>query len=206
MPAVSDTNRIYRLEGVPTVPLTASSFVRAAQMGANIGRLVDSKPASRLLKGLRSLISGLETNYGQERLHAFVRALDAVVKLPPRTGYNEFAARCGTFAGRTEPVQNILRELYRLRSAAEHVNDFRSVFADLIEPECESLALQRALQAEVLASTVFIRILSSDNMTEHFAKDAWLDEFWKKTAADLDAFWDGVVDLERLPKFPMKLT
>ena len=85
------------------------------------------------------------------------------------------------------------------------MNDFKSVFADHIEPERESIVLQRVLQAEVLASTVYIRILLSDCMTESFSKDVWLDELWCRTDDELDAFWDDKVDLERLPKPPLRL-
>lgn len=202
--SISDTSRIFRLKGIPSVPFSASSLVRAAQMAANIGKLVDRKKQPRLLKGLRSLISGLATEHGEERLHAFVRALDAVVKLPKGKGNNVFATRCGTFAGRKDNVRKILLELYLLRNAAEHVNDFRTVFADLIEPEIERIVLQRVLQAEVLASSVYIRILSSDYMTASFANDEGLDELWSRTYDELDAFWGGSIDLEKLPEPPMK--
>jgi hypothetical protein len=174
-------------------------------MASNIARLVDKKERPRLVKGLRSLVFGLETDYGEERLHAFVRSLDAVVKLPHGKGNTEFAKRCGMFAGRKNNVLQILRELYLLRNAAEHVNDFKAVFADRIEPDRESVALQRVLQAEVLANSVYFRILSSDNMTACFSDDAWLDELWSKTDNELDAFWGGPIDIETVPKLHMKL-
>jgi hypothetical protein len=49
--SISDTTRIFRQEGIPSVPFTASTFVRAAQMAANIGTLVDRKKSSPPLKG-----------------------------------------------------------------------------------------------------------------------------------------------------------
>ena len=108
--AISDTSRIYSLEGVPAVPFNESHLVCGAQIAANIGKLVDRERPSRLQKGLRPLLSGLEVDYGEERLHAFVRALEAVVKLPVGKGSLEFAMRCSTFAGRSETTRKILKK------------------------------------------------------------------------------------------------
>gem|GEM_PF-3508125 len=203
--SVSETSRIFGLARRPSVSLDERSFVTAAQMATSIEKLNAREERPRLLKGLRSLVSGLETNYGEERLHAFVRALDAVVKLPPGKGMAEFAARCITFAGRNTATEKTLRELYRLRNAAEHVNDFKAVLSDYIAPERESVALQRVLQSEVLASTVYTRILSSDRLTERFSDNAWLDELWSRPADQRDELWNGTVDIEGLERPQMDL-
>jgi hypothetical protein len=76
------------------------------------------------------------------------------VKLPIGRGAEKFAERLRLFAGRAPRTNKVLTEIYKLRNAVEHVNDFRDLFAADIAPERESLAFQRLLQAEVLASTV----------------------------------------------------
>ena len=80
---ISDTAAMFH-NGVPgTLNLTEKDLARAAQMGECLTSLSSRSPVPRLFRGVRSFVSGLETRQGAERLHGFVRSLDAVTKLPP---------------------------------------------------------------------------------------------------------------------------
>jgi hypothetical protein len=176
--SVHDTSRVYRLEGSANLKLSAPVLVRAAHIATNMQRLLQTRPVPRLWKGVMSLITALESRAGADRIHGFVRALDAIAKPPQGEGERKFVHRCSMFAGRSDTSRNLLRELYQLRSAAEHLNDFQSVLDGYPFHERERIALQRTEQAEILARQVYVRILSSDELTGLFSDDPWLDRFW----------------------------
>lgn len=203
--AVHDTTRAFRLEGSATsLELSMKPLVRAAQVSSNMQLLLDMKPVPRLWRGVMSLISAFEARAGLERLHRFVRALEAITKSPRGEGERKFVHRGSIFAGRSESNRSLLRELYRLRSASEHLNDFQSVLEGYPWYEQEQIALHRAEQAEVLARHVFIQILSSERLTRLFSEDAWLDQFWALPDDQTSAFWGDPLDLSSIPLPPFR--
>ena len=113
--------------------------------------------------------------------------------------------RCTTFAGRQERDRESLRELFRLRSAVEHLHDVPSVLAAHPSYERERIALQRTEQAEVLARFVYVTILSSDELTAFFADDAWLDQLWAMGDDEASKFLGATIDLHAIPAPPLRL-
>jgi hypothetical protein len=80
----------------------------------------------RLRAGLNAVITGVEEPMANERLHQFVRALDGLMMIPWGGGKGVFAQRGATFVCGTD-LPNVLEELYKLRNAQEHMNDFKTV-------------------------------------------------------------------------------
>ena len=112
--------------------------------------------------------------------------------------------RPATFAGRQERDRELLRELFRLRSATEHLHDVPSVLATHPLYERERTALRRT-QTEVLARFVYVTILSSDELTAFFADDAWLDQLWAMRDDEAGKFWGPTIDLHTIPAPPLHL-
>lgn len=207
--SIRDTLRAYRAEGYITMELSLPVLLRAARIAANMERLFQkashrnanpfSKPICRLWKGVMSLISAVEAKSGDERLHRFVRAVEAVTKSPQGEGKRKFVHRGSLFAGRRETDRKLLEELYLLRSATEHLNDSVSLLSAYEFHERNRIALQRAVQSEVLARSVYVRILASDEMTTLFSDDAWLDQFWAMRDDQTGELWGNPVDLHSIP-------
>lgn len=164
-------------------------------MAANLTALYAREPTPRLLKGIRSFVSGLESQHGEQRLHGFVRALDGVTKLPRGKSEREFVKRCQIFTGSTTRDQKLLSELYRLRSAGEHLNPFELELSQYLRTDWEAVAMRRTQQAEALARHVFVRILSSHEFVDRFSQDEWLDVLWAKSSAEIMEAWGEQVDL-----------
>jgi hypothetical protein len=147
--SVHDTMPVFRLEGSERMPLTMQRLVAAGRMAWHMREIASRKQVPRLWKGVRSLTFGIQSRAGEDRLHAFVRALEAVIKPPQGRSERIFVHRCQTFTGRQDQNRGLLRELYRLRSAAEHLHDMSSVLTGH-EFDRERIALQRTEQAEVI--------------------------------------------------------
>lgn len=76
----------------------------------------------RLRKGFNAFLEGIQLSPRHDRLHHFVRAVEAVIRPRQGSGTKDFRYRSQFFAGRTTNDQKLLTEIYELRSAAEHLN------------------------------------------------------------------------------------
>lgn len=193
---IGDTSRMHHLRGARSAPLDDATLVRAGLISGALEKLRSTTPRPRLWKGVRSFVSAIESRDGADRLHGFVRSLEAIVKSPQGKGKRSFSRRCQTFAGGAE-VENVLAQLYDLRSAAEHLNGFDAVLAEFYPPDREHVAWRRAFQAEVLARFVYRRVLTSPRLTDLFFDDRKIDKFWAPDHARRDVIWDNEkIDLE----------
>jgi len=152
----------------------------------------------RLKRGFHAWLRGVQEYYGGDRLHQFVRAVEAVVK--PEIGRSEalFVHRCQIFAGTSEVARERLRELYHLRSQTEHMNPFDSVLANYGPLDREGIGLCRAYQSQLLASAVYERILTTAGLQAIFDSDAHTDDFWRRRMHEQQAIWGDPIDLEAL--------
>ncbi|RMG51404.1 MAG: hypothetical protein D6723_10720 [Acidobacteria bacterium] len=186
-----------RLDKVLPARVDTNILKSAAQAAAGL-RLISSDKGSyrRLKRGVEAWIRGMREDQGDNRLHEFVRALEALIK--PETGRtrNQFVHRCQVFAGRSDQVRALLGELYDLRSYTEHMNDWQGVIKKVSPLSPEETGLLRAFQAELLASYVYRRILKEDNLRSIFINDDRIEQFWKKPDHEQTKCWGRTVDLE----------
>jgi hypothetical protein len=147
---------------------------------------------NRLRRGVNGLVRGWKARSVLDRLHAFVRALDGLMKLEQGSGERQFAERLETFATSAR-VHDIALEMYRLRSFEEHMSDWPSKLGYVKEHERPRFVSQRAAQAEVVAGAAYSAILRDASLLKQF-RSASLDEFWSNgrngwtSRCDLDAF------------------
>jgi hypothetical protein len=149
----------------------------------------------RLRRGFNVLLRAFEESYANNRLHQFVRAVEAVL-LPARgRTKSQFAHRCGLFAGASAPVRQVLEQLYDLRSATEHLNDYEPILSDESDPE--GVAFKRAYQAELLACGIYKRILHGRELRDHFATDDSTATFWRRPDDEIKRAWGEPLTIER---------
>ena len=152
---------------------------------------------ARLKRGLMAAwLAGSREHYGDARLHQFIRASEALIK--PRIGRTkrDFVARAAFFIGDTASNRNLLTELYDLRSAAEHMNDFNLVLTPIDTENRERRAWLRSYQAELLAEACYLRVLSNQHLLELFRTEEGIDDFWRLPEDQRRARWGAVFDLE----------
>ena len=128
------------------------------------------------------------------RLHQFVRSVEALVQPRALRGASHFGHRCQTFTGASSVRHATLRQLYRLRSANEHMRDLHSVLEGVSDP-AKVLAV-RCLEAETLASGVFARILTDGDLRQHFVSDSSIQQFWRASDSERRRLWGPEVPFE----------
>ena len=195
---VSDLEPHIRPNGVHPTRISEGTIRRAYAVAAGI-RSIHSNRFGRLRRGFRAWHRGMREFHGHDRLHQFVRAVEALIK--PEAGRSErlFTHRCQIFAGTSDRARALFSELYQLRSQTEHMNELESVL-EAYPPEARgATALRRVYQAQILASHVFEQILTRPDLLAIFDSDERIDEFWTRRRTDEQRVrWGPAIDLEAL--------
>lgn len=156
----------------------------------------------RFSRGFYALGAAFKQYYASDRLHGFVRALEALI-LPDRNQTEkQFMSRCALFAGpksKEDQIRGVLQQVYRMRCDIEHVHDWdRSIPANYVDSERENVALLRTRQMEELASAAYRAILSDKALQANFHDDTSTEAFWRKTDDEIRAAFGNPCDISRL--------
>lgn len=90
-------DQFYFTNKSPQYPVTLDRLKEATEMAAVWRDMVDSKKYDRFLRGGVILRQGMTEQYGQERIHQFARAIEALIK-PAKSGTTkQFKNRPQTF-------------------------------------------------------------------------------------------------------------
>lgn len=158
----------------------------------------------RVWRGYHALNTGLQSTYGSDRLHNFIRALEALILPEPGKTEKQFVARCLTFGApksKEATVRTALQEAYRMRSDVEHVHEWdRSLVAVYGATDCSDIALLRTRQMEMLACWAYTQIFSNPLLQSHFDTDTTIDAFWRLPETDIRAAFGASCDTSTLPK------
>jgi hypothetical protein len=118
------------------------------------------------------------------RLHALVPALEALIAPEKGRTKAQFVDRCKVLA-KIPQADRVLNEIYELRSAVEHSNDWETALQDarpsLTGEEAVALALLRCYQAELITRATYLRVLLDPNLLKRFASDTAIREVWSDT-------------------------
>ena len=183
--------------GMPPFRLGVDELRRAAGL---IDRLrgVDTGGADwgRLRRGLKVLFDGtLMPNKDGDRLHQFVRAVEALVKPEPEKTRNQFAHRISqTFTLANDETRAILLQLFDLRSYVEHMH---WVIDALEGEEAGRIATvnRGTRQIDVLARAALLRVMQSDALMDAFRSDATIDAFWRMGDDERVGLWGQRLDI-----------
>ncbi|MBU6482073.1 MAG: hypothetical protein KGS09_16175 [Nitrospirae bacterium] len=146
-----------RLDGISSWPDGRKPHAVADGLAAIYG----SANYDRLKRGLRALIRGMKERNAEDRLHEFVRALEALIKPEISKTKRQFVHRCQTFAVASQDSKNILDECYEIQNTVEHMHPWENALLRRAPKDRQSIALQRLRQIESLALTVYQRINTS---------------------------------------------
>src|SRR2546422_2585119 len=183
--------------GMPPFRLGVDELRRAAGL---IDRLrgVDTGGADwgRLRRGLKVLFDGtLMPNKDGDRLHQFVRAVEALVKPEPGKTRSQFAHRISqTFTLANDETRAILLQLFDLRSYVEHMH---WVIDALEGEEAGRIATvnRGTRQVDVLARASLLRVMQSDALMDAFRSDATIDAFWRMGDDERVGLWGQRLDI-----------
>lgn len=188
---------------------------KAARIVSNLELIYSHVPEKlyrRLRKGFNVWVRGVEEGEEwTERLHAFVRATEAVLKCTiarkraPKTKKNlkrywrditpTFIQRGQTIIGSGKSNEALLRRLYEIRSSIEHIKDIMPSLRRVRGVHESEVFGFRALQAEILASAIYERILTSETLLSAFSTEARVEGFWMRRTNQRQAIWGSPLDI-----------
>ena len=174
-----------------------NAILRAHRARPGLEAIFASANHKRLRRGIRSFWNGLIASSPEDRLHQFVRCVEAIVK--PRLGGSatHFAERCRLFVTRDGRSEDVIKECYDLRSAAEHLRDYSDVLHAYPQADKEEIYYQRVRQIEDIARHVLLRILTAHNVRANFGDQA-IDQFWASSGAAQRRLWGTGIDILRI--------
>lgn len=175
---------------VITAGITSNACLRAVRLAEGIDSIYASTPTEdylRLRKGFGSFIDGLQRNQFFNRLHQFVRAIEAVMKPRRNSLKNDFIARGMAFTGNLAANKEILTDLYELRSAAEHMNPMQDKLLRFDSSERSNVLATRCYQAELLSRFLYRIILDKEELRHFFKSEERIDELWNLSEIDRPA-------------------
>ncbi len=151
----------------------------------------------RLRRGLVAWLQGIHSLSADDRLHNFIRAIEAITKPDRYRITRTFVDRAQLFIGPGARKESLLFQLYNLRSCIEHVKTWRKelrVPRPLLRNQAFGL---RAFQAEVIASSIYIRIFERPDLMLALATEAQFNRFWKRPSSERELLWGPPIDLRR---------
>src|SRR5271165_718230 len=155
----------------------------------------------RFGRGCYALKAGLERYYASDRLHAFVRALEAIILPEQGKTERQFITRCSFFAGPKTvqaSIQEALREAYKMRCDIEHVHEWDRSLQTYPPPERENIALWRTRQMEALACAAYTKLLLDSRLGDDFYDESKLAAFWQKPENEIRAAFGNACDISQL--------
>ena len=175
--------------------LSGNAFMKARTVASRLREIHRTgTDFFRLRRGFLAWVSATRTEKGDGRLHEFIRAVEAVVKPEQSKTREQFVRRTALFALNGD----IVTELFNLRSATEHMNDYSPIVTGNNIWGLERCGWYRSFQAEMLAQVVYTRILSNAALLEQFRTDNAIDAFWEMDESSRQKMWGNPVNLNQL--------
>lgn len=152
---------------------------------------------ARLQRGLDHWDLAMMEHRLDLRLHALVRALEALFAPDRGNTQRQFVDRCKVVV-KAAHADRLFNEIYELRSQVEHSNDWRLAFratrGSIDEGKADLLATFRVLQIELIVRRAFLRVLLDPALLQSFRADDTIRAFWK--SRDRSRVWGTPMELE----------
>jgi hypothetical protein len=164
--------------GAPTPPLGWVELGYALRLREGLREIEDRAPAGLVQRAVATFVSGTHRARPEERVHEFVRALEALVApAAARGGYRKaFLKRSRLFFG--DGHDPFLKRLYRVKRQASHGRDVRGLYGAAAEHREPAVALWHdAVTAEILTRAVLQRLLVSPRLREAFDDEETAERF-----------------------------
>lgn len=196
---MSQMPTFYQSKGWQPAPITKAWLEDGLVLRGGVAAMeADSSQFRRVIRGLNTLFTGLKQT-GQDRLHQFVRSLEALILPDIGKTERQFAHRCQTFARAGDDTRTLLLEAFDMRSDTEHLNPWDNAVQSYPEDEREDVCWHRTRQIEHLACDAYSRLLRDAALREHFRTEATIVAFWKLLDDQRRTLWAKPLDMTKEP-------
>ena len=197
---MSQMPTFYQSTGCTRAPITRSWIEDGLLLREGAAAMeADKKQFRRVIRGLNTLFKGLKET-GQDRLHQFVRSLEALVL--PKIGKTKdhFVHRSQTFARACGDTRALLLEAFEMRSDTEHLNPWDKTLENKYLPnKREDVCWHRTRQIEHLACDAYSRLLRDPALRKHFRTEDAITAFWKLPDGQKRGLWGTPLDIVQEP-------
>ncbi len=147
----------------------------------------------RVNSGVAAFLEACRSRLCHVRIHQYVRAIESF--LPPTAwGKKQFADKMGILCGSDQQGIEALKEIYCLRSKAEHHEYFED--AQLSGSVPEQTAWLRAWQAEVLCLKLYRRLFTKSGVfLKAYSDSDSIKTFWANGVASVQTEWGAPLHL-----------
>lgn len=184
--------------------LEACDFQHAKKLGDAIESINTTPGHSRLKRALSAFYAGIWNTRPEERLHQFCRSIDGIIFSRKGQGKRDFRERTRDFIGSNH--DDIMDEIYQMRSAVEHLRPAESEIRNTDLRQRRLHILERSLQSGAIARFALQRVLLEERLLNQFKNDQTIESFWNKsenirrnewgTSLDFNNDLQGLLDLQ----------
>ena len=196
---MSQMPTFHQSKGWRRAPLTKDWLEEGIVLRSGV--TADKAKFRRVIRGLITLFKGLQET-GQDRLHQFVRSLEALILPGIGKTKKQFADRSQTFSRARDGTRALLLEAFDMRSDTEHLNAWDKSVQGYPSDQREDVCWQRTRQVERLACDAYARLLRNAALRDRFQTEAAIDTFWKMPEDQRRALWGTPLDIANEP--PMR--
>lgn len=150
----------------------------------------------QLTRGLKAFLQAMAEENDYDRLHQFIRSIDALLMTDKGQGKKQFKDRCRTFTLCARELEQVLDSMYELRGRVEHLRDWHDLFQKSNDQERLSTANRRTRQAEALSRHVYKEILATPTLLNIFEGNQSIIEFWRLPEDERARVWSNKFDLD----------
>jgi hypothetical protein len=155
----------------------------------------------RLFRGWWALTTGLQQFYASDRLHCFVRALEALIYPQMAKTEKQFVHRCSLFAAPStekNTAREAIQDAFKMRCDVEHAHAWDRSLTKYAVADREDIAYWRTRQMESLACLAYAKILTNRTLQQHFYTDTALHKFWQMPEHEVRIAFGCVCDITKL--------
>jgi len=196
---MSQMPAFHQSKGWKRAPVTAAWLEESLVLRAGVAAMdADKTQFRRVIRGLNTLFNGLKET-GQDRLHQFVRSLEALILPDIGRTEKQFVHRCQTFARAGDDTRDLLLEAFAMRSDTEHLNPWDEAVQSYPADQRDDVCWHRTRQIEHLACDAYSRLLRDAALRDHFRTEAAIAAFWKLPDDQRRALWGKPLDIAQEP-------
>jgi hypothetical protein len=192
---MSQMPAFHQSKGWKRVPVTTAWLEDGISLRAGVAAMDAGKTQfRRVIRGMNTLFNGRKET-GQDRLHQFVRSLEALILPDIGSTQKQFAHRCQTFARAGDDARALLLEAFDMRSDTEHLNPWDEAVQSYPADQREDVCWHRTRQIEHLACDAYSRLLRDAALRDHFRTEAAIAAFWKLPDDQRRTLWGKPLDI-----------
>ena len=189
-----DVRTTFRYPRIWGSPASRREQVGSAQVhrAAGLTGALESVPrTTRMWKAIVCFSRGAESGRGDDRLHNFVRCIEGFIAPDIGKTKKHFRNRVGSVVA--DVTQEVLGEIFDLRSAVEHLNDPGEVLAG---KKKEAAFFRRVDEVEAIARFCILTVLEKPRLLDMFKSDEGIKAFWREKAEWRRQHWGPQLELE----------